>query len=185
VVAVVRMARTPRNDTALSTDAGQPSRRRWVLVMAAVLTPITLGALATALLYATRAQPVATRPAAVAAASDVAGRDGSVVVLEPRTTAQVRVPLGTSVEVVLLPGLGEAVESANADILTATANPPCHLTAICGFPGAHAWTFRTTRTGLGYLKIVFGFRVCQQDGACTVTPYVFKPIAVYGRPQSS
>ena len=77
---------------------------------------------------------MATRPPAVAAASDVAGRDGSVVVLEPRTTAQVRVPLGTSVEVVLLPGLGEAVESANADILTATANPPCHLTAICGIP---------------------------------------------------
>jgi hypothetical protein len=156
-----------------------------MMVMAAVLTPITLGALITVVLYTTRAQPVLTRSAAVAAPTDVAGRDGSVLVLEPRTTAQVRVPLGTNVEVVLLPGLGEAVESANADILTATANPPCHLTAICGFPGAHAWTFRTTRTGLGYLKIVFGFRVCQEDGACTITPYVFKPIAVYARPQSS
>jgi hypothetical protein len=182
VVAVVRMARTPRNDKALSSDAGQASRRRWVLVIAAVLT---LGALVTVVLYATRGQPVVTRPAAVAAASDVAGRDGSVLVLQPKTTAQVRVPLGTSVEVVLLPGLGETVESANADILTATANPPCHLTAICGFPGALAWTFRTTRTGLGYLKIVFGFRICHEDGACTITPYVFKPIAVYSRPQSS
>lgn len=185
MVAVVRMARAPRNDKALSADAGQASRRRWVLVIAAVLTPITLGALVTVVLYATRAQPVVTRPAAVAVASDVAGRDGSTLVLQPKTTAQVRVPLGTSVEVVLLPGLGETVESANADILTATANPPCHLRAICGFPGAKAWTFRTTRTGLGYLKIVFGFRVCQEDGACTITPYVFKPIAVYARPQSS
>lgn len=182
MVAVVRMARTPRNDKALSSDAGKASRRRWVLVIAAVLT---LGALVTVVLYATRAQPVVTRPAAVAAASDVAGRDGSVLVLQPKTTAQVRVPLGTSVEVVLLPGLGETVESANADILTATTNPPCHLTAICGFPGALVWTFRTTRTGLGYLKIVFGFRICQEDGACTITPYVFKPIAVYSRPQSS
>jgi hypothetical protein len=179
------MARTPRNDTALSTGAGRASGRRWVVVMAAVLTPITLGALVTVVLYATRAQPVVTRSAAVAAASDVAGRDGSVLVLQPKTTAEVRVPLGTSVEVVLLPGLGEAVESVNADILTATANSPCHLTAICGFPGALAWTFRATRTGLGYLKIVFGFRVCQEDGACTITPYVFKPIAVYARPQSS
>jgi hypothetical protein len=38
---------------------------------------------------------------------------------------------------------------------------------------------------VGYLKIIFGFRVCNQDGACTITPYVFKPIAVYSRPQAS
>jgi hypothetical protein len=121
----------------------------------------------------------------VEAVSDVQGRDGSVLVLQPKTTEQVRLPLGSSVEVVLLPGLGETVESANIDILTATANPPCHLRAICGFPGAQLWTFRAIHAGVGYLKIIFGFRVCQEDGACTITPYVFKPIAVSARPQAS
>jgi hypothetical protein len=182
---MVSMALTPRHDQALSAGERPVATRRWLLVAAAVLSPITLGALITVVLYATRTQPVVPRPAAVVATSDIKGRDGSVLVLRPLTTAQVRVPLGTTVEVVLLPGYGETVESANADVLTATANPPCHLRALCGFPGAHAWTFRATHAGVGYLKIIFGFRVCQEDGACTVTPYVFKPIAVYSRPQAS
>ncbi|MFI5286158.1 MAG: hypothetical protein ACHQ4F_07550 [Candidatus Dormibacteria bacterium] len=184
MVNVVGMARTPRNDQELSDSKGVASRR-WLLVAAAMLIPIVLGALITVVLYATRPKPVVVRSLAVAAASDIKGRDGEVLVLQPKTTEQVRVPLGTSVEVVLLPGIGETVESANLDILTATPNPPCHLTAICGFPGAQIWTFRTIHAGVGYLKIIFGFRVCQEDGACTVTPYVFKPIAVYSRPQSS
>ena len=125
------------------------------------------------------------QPGAVVATSDVKGRDGLVLVLQPKTTEQVRVPLGTSVEVVLLPGYGESIESVNAGILIATATPPCHLTAICGFPGAHAWTFRAIHAGVGYLEIIFGFRVCHDKVGCTITPYVFKPIAVYSRPQAS
>lgn len=178
------MARIPRNDRALSAADPAIATRRWLLIVAAMLAPIALGALITVVLYATRAQPVVARPAS-AAASDIKGRDGSVLVLQPKTTEQVRVPLGTSIEIVLLPGFGETVEPANPDILTATANPPCHLKAICGFPGAHAWTFRAIHAGVGYLKIIFGFRVCQEDGACTTTPYVFKPIAVYSRPQAT
>jgi hypothetical protein len=185
VVNVVVMARASRNDQALSTGDRPVASRRWLLVIAAVLTPITLGALISFVVYATRPHPVVPRPGAVVATSDIKGRDGLVLVLQPKTTEQVRVPLGTNVEVVLLPGYGENVESANAGILIATANPPCHLTAICGFPGAHAWTFRAIHAGVGYLEIIFGFRVCDQGGACTITPYVFKPIAVYSRPQTS
>ncbi len=180
---MVVMARPSRNDEALSPAAGPVATRRWLVVVAAVLAPIALGALITVVLFATRAQPVVARPAASEPAGDIQQHDGALLIVQPKTTAQVRLPLGTSVEIVLLPGLGETVESANPDILTATASPPCHLTAICGFPGAQVWTFRAIHAGVGYLKIIFGFRVCQQDG-CTTTPYVFKPIAVYSRPQA-
>lgn len=179
------MAHTPRNDASLTGESRPASTRRWLLTTAAVLVPIALGALVTLVLYATRPQPVLVRTPAVAAVTDLQGRDGSVLVIQPRTTGQVRVPLGTSVEVVLLPGLGETIDSANAGILVKTDNPPCHLTTLCGFPGAEAWTFRTLHAGVGYLKIIFGFRTCDQDGACTVTPYVFKPISVYSAPRSS
>ena len=181
MVNVVVMARAPRNAEALSPVAAPVATRRWLLVAAAVLGPIVLGALITVVLYATRAQPVVARPVS-APAGDVEQHDGSLLMLLPKTSEPVRLPLGASVEIVLLPGLGENVESANPDILTATSNPPCRLTAICGFPGAHAWTFRAIHAGVGYLKIIFGVRVCQQDG-CTITPYVFKPIAVYAKPQ--
>ena len=180
MVDVVGMARTPRDDQTLSAGERQTSRRRWLLIIAAVLVPVALGALMTVVLYAVRPKPAVTRagPAEVAVVGDLKGREGSVLVVQPRTTDQIRVSLGTTVEVVLLPGLGETVESASAGILTATTDPPCHLTAICGFPGAQAWAFRAVHAGLGYLKITFGFRVCQEDGACTYTPHVFKPIAV-------
>lgn len=179
------MARASRDDSTLTAESRPASTLRWLLITAAVLVPIALGALITVVLYVTRPQPVVTRAPAVSAVSDLQGRDGSVLVIEPRTTGQVRVALGTSVEVVLLPGPGETVNSATAAILMKTANPPCHLKELCGFPGAEVWTFRTLHAGVGYLKIIFGFRICDQDGACTVTPYVFKPIAVYSARQSS
>jgi hypothetical protein len=181
---MVVMAHTPRNDQALSTADRAIATRRWLLVVAAVLTPIALGALATIVLYATRAHPVVARPVPVAA-SDVKGLDGSVLVLQPKTTAQVRVPLGMTVEVVLRPGYGQDIVSKNTSILAATTNPPCHVTSLCGFPGAHIWTFRAVHAGVGYLEIIFGFTVCQSNGMCTITPYVYKPIAVYSRPQAS
>ena len=179
------MAHTSRNDPTLNRESRPASTGRSLLITAAVLIPIALGAVVTLGLYVTRPQPVLVRAPAVAAVADLQGHDGSVLVIQPRTTGQVRVPLGTSVEVVLLPGLGETIDSANTGILVKTANPPCHLTALCGFPGAEVWTFRTLHPGLGYLKIIFGFRTCDQDGACTVTPYVFKPIAVYSAARST
>ena len=183
MVYVVVMARASRNDEALSPAVAAVATRRWLLVAAAVLAPIVLGALITVVLYVTRAQPVVARPVS-APAGDVEQHDGSLLIVLPKTSEQVRLPLGTSIEIVLTPGLGETVETANPDILTATANPPCRLKAICGFPGARVWTFRAIHAGVGYLRIIFGVRICQQDG-CTTTPYVFKPIAVYARPQAT
>ena len=179
------MARTSRDDSTLTGGSRPASPLRWLLITAAVLIPIALGAVITVVLYVTRPQPVVIRPTVVPVVSDLQGRDGSILVIQPRTTAQVRVPLGTTVEVVLLPGLGETVESESAGILVKTADPPCHLKQLCGFPGAEVWSFQTLRTGVGYLQIIFGFRTCQESGACIVTPYVFKPIAVYSPPRSS
>lgn len=184
MVHVLGMAQSSRVDQAVSRDRAPIATRRWGLVLIAVLVPMVLGAMATVVLYATRPNPVMA-PASTVATSDVIGLDGSVLVVQPRSTASVRVPLGVDVEVVLQPGLGEAVESENAAVLAATANPPCHFSALCGPPGAQIWTFRAIHDGLAYLKISFGVHLCRADGFCTITPLVFKPIAVYSRAQAS
>ncbi len=187
MVDVVGMARTPGNNEALSGVSRPGVTRRWLIVVAVVLIPITLGALATVLLYVTRPKPAPTQhSASVASAnSDIKGYDGSVLVLQPETAAQVRIPLGLTIEVVLQPNVGQDIVSLQTDVLTPTATPRCHVKALCGFPGAHIWTFRAVGDGVGYLKIVFGFTVCPKKGFCTITPYVYKPIAVYSRSQAS
>jgi len=76
------------------------------------------------------------------------------------------VPLGTTVEVVLLPGLGETVESASARHPREnrrSSMPPEANSADS--PRAEVWSFQTLHAGLGYLRSCFGFRVCQEDGA--------------------
>ena len=187
MVDVVGMARTSGNDETLSGVSRTGVTRRWLLVIAVVLVPITLGAFATVLLYVTRPQPAPTpHSASVASAnSDIKGYDGSVLVLQPETTAQVRIPIGLTVEVVLQPNVGQDIVSLQTNVLTPTPNPPCHVKALCGFPGAHIWTFRAVGKGVSYLKITFGFTVCPKKDFCTITPYVYKPIAVYSRPQAS
>jgi hypothetical protein len=179
------MAYTTRNDEALSASTRPLATRRWLLVIAAVLAPIALGAVATLALYVTRHQPAVPRPTAIVPASDIKGYDGSVLVLQPFTTAQVRVPLGITLEVVLHPNVGQAIQSLNSNILVQTSNPPCHIKALCGFPGAEIWAFRAIDGGVGYLRIIFGLSVCQANHQCTRTPLAYKPIAVYSRPQSS
>ena len=176
------MARTPRTDAALSVAARLIALRRWLLVGAAVLAPVVLGALATVALYATRAQPAAPP---VVGSSDEEALEGSILVLLPRTTDQVRVPLGSTIEVVLWPGVKEKIVSEDADILSATSNPPCHIRALCGFPGASIWTFHALRAGVVDLRIVFDLMICQPDGVCSITPYIYKPIAVYSPPEPS
>lgn len=187
MVDVVGMARTPGKHEALSGVSRAGVTRRWLLVIAVVLIPITLGAFATVLLYVTRPQPAPTQhSASVASAnSDIKGYDGSVLVLQPETAAQVRIPLGLTIEVVLEPNVGQDIVSLQTNVLTPTANPPCHVKSLCGFPGAHIWTFRAVGVGVGHLKIIFGINVCPTKGFCTITPYVYKPIVVYSRPQAS
>ena len=186
MVNVVSMANTSRiDDETLTAETRPIATRRWLFVLAAVLTPLVLGALATVVLYATRAQPVIA-PSTGAQAADIKGLDGSVLVLQPETAAQVQVPLGTIVEVVLQPGLGEQVVSDDSAILVATPTPACHTPKLCAFPGAHAWTFKAIQGGVAYLRIAFGIHVCRANGVfCTVTPLVLKPIAVFTRPQAS
>jgi hypothetical protein len=178
------MASAPRSDEALSTGANPSAARRWLLVVGAVVVPIALGALVTVVLYATRAKPVVPRPTLVVA-TDVRGLDGSVIVLQPKTTAQVKIALGSTIEIVLASYPGETVVSQDPGTLSPIPNPTCDLTALCGFPGAQRYTFQAIHGGVGYLEIVFGFHVCYTNGECTTTPYVYKPIAVYTRPQSS
>jgi hypothetical protein len=180
------MASAPRSDEALSAGANPLAARRWLLVVVAVVVPIALGALATVVLYATRAKPVAHRPTLVSA-SDVKGLDGSVLVVQPNTTAQVKIALGSTIEIVLTSYPGETVVSEDTLRLSPVPNPVCDATAkaLCGFPGAQRYTFQAIQGGVGYLEIVYGFHVCYSNGDCTTTPYVYKPIAVYTRPQRS
>jgi hypothetical protein len=178
------MASSPRSDEALSARAQPIAARRWLLVAMAVIVPIVLGALATVVLYATRAKPVVARPEVIHA-SDVKGLDGSVLVLQPQTTAQVKIALGSTIEVVLHSYVGETVVSEDPLTLNPVPNPPCDLTALCGFPGAQRYSFQAIQGGVGYLEIVFGIHVCLTNGECTTTAFVYKPIAVYTRPQAS
>jgi hypothetical protein len=184
VVGVFSMASAPRSDEALNAGAKPIAARRWLLVAIAFLAPIALGAIATILLYATRPKPVVARPTVVSA-SDVKGFDGSVLVLQPQTTAQVRIALGSTIEIVLHSFPGEAVVSHDPLTLSPIPNPRCDRPALCGFPGAQRYSFQAIHGGVGYLEIVFGFHVCYTNGECTTTPYVDKPVAVYTRPQAS
>jgi hypothetical protein len=178
------MASTPRSDEALSAGARPLAARRWLLIAVAVLAPIMLGALATVVLYAKRAKPVVVGPQLIHA-SDVKGLDGSVLVLQPETAAPVKIALGSTIEVVLTSFIGETVVSEDPLTLSPIASPPCGLPALCGFAGAQRYTFKAIQGGVGYLEIVFGIHVCYTNDDCTTTPFVYKPIAVYTRPQSS
>jgi hypothetical protein len=178
------MASAPRSDEALTPGAKPLAARRGLLVAVAVLAPILLGALATIVLYATRAQPVVPRPTVVSE-SDVKSLDGSVLVVQPETTAQVRIALGSTIEIVLHSYPGEIVVSQEPLTLHPVPNPPCGLPALCAFPGAQRYSFQAVQRGVGYLEIIFGMHVCLTNGECTTTPYVYKPIAVYSRPQAS
>ncbi len=153
-----------------------PPSRRWQLIAALVLIPITVGALATLMLAVSQPRPAAARPTAVAA-SDTEILDGSVFILQPRTSNLVKIPLGRVLEIVLPFGLGQDVTSEDPAVLVATTNPPCHAAMVCGLATAHIWSFRATHTGLAHLKIVLGVYVCGPV-LCTITPVVLKPISV-------
>jgi hypothetical protein len=171
------------------TDDERPSARRRLFVVAAyVLIPITLGALATVVLYATRppAPPAAPVSTAVPAASDTEITDGNILILQPATTNQVKIPLGQEFEIVLQTGPGQTVVSDTPDILIpVTPNPPCHIFTLCGIYGSETWTFSAVHKGVGYLKISFGRHCSLTTGACdSIHTVLLKPFAVYARPQA-
>ncbi|MGA7988160.1 MAG: hypothetical protein WCB51_07160 [Candidatus Dormiibacterota bacterium] len=172
----------------MSADGRPSARRRLFVVSAYVLIPITLGAVATVILYATRPAPPPAAPisTAVPAASDTEITDGSILILQPETTNQVKIPLGQEFEIVLQTGPGQAVVSDTPGILVpVTPNPPCHIFSLCGTPGTDAWTFHAAQKGVGYLKISFGRHCSLTTGACdSIHIVLLKPFAVYGRPQA-
>lgn len=171
---------SPANRTPeLIAPTPPPSPRRWLLVAATVLIPVTVGALATLALYASQPRPATGRPPTVAHA-DTEILDGSVFILQPRTAALVRIPLGDVLEIVLPFGLGQDVVSDDSGVLAATTNPPCHAATLCGLATSHIWSFRAIHTGVARLKIVLGVYLCGPV-RCTITPVVLKPISVFPR----
>ena len=106
MVLLVGMARAERADDEALSAAPRPTPRSWLVAAAAVLVPVTLGALATVVLYATHPAPPPLPPPATPALapSDDTINDGGTIIIEPGTTNQVTVVLGAVVEIVLQTG---------------------------------------------------------------------------------
>jgi hypothetical protein len=190
VVVLVGMADTARHDDSpLSADAPLPMR--WVVIGAAVLIPVIVGALATVVLYATRPtpRPAPAAPTTVpvaAALADTQIADGKLLVIEPATTNRIDVPLGQVVEIVLQAGPGQTVVSNTPAILTPlTPIPPCRIVWLCGAPGAVSWAFEAAHAGVAYLTISFGRHCSPTSGLCDNLRFVLlKPFGVYPRSQA-
>jgi len=156
-----------------------------------VLVPVTLGAVATLALYATRANSPAPK-ATESRASDELVHDGSILIIQPRTTARVAIPVGQVIEIVLQTGAGQAVSANNPAILAAIATPPCHIFTLCGIPGVQTWAFRAAAPGTTALTITFGAgleRLCGPNAtACRTqtfgTSTLIKPVTVSASPAS-
>jgi len=187
----------------MSLEQGPSRARRWLLVCAVVLVPVTIGAVATVALYATRAtpaQPVSSVPGStgpdtslpLSTGPDTLVRDGSVLIIQPRSTERVGVPVGQVIEIVLQSGFGQTVSSGNPAILASIPTPACHIFTMCGIPGVQAWAFRAIAPGDTDLAITFGatvITVCQRDSAVCATrspshSILIKPVTVSGPPGS-
>jgi len=184
------MAFTARtDDQALSAGEQGPDARRWLTIGASVLIPVTLGAIATLVLYATHPTPVipttALSPAPVAA--DTRITDGALLIIQPATSEQIKIPLGQEFEIILQTGPGQKVTSNDTAVLAiVTPNPPCHVVTLCGVADGGEWTFKAVGRGVGYLTISFGRSCPPPSGACSSAHTgLVKPFAVYTRPQTS
>ena len=186
MVLLVGMARTERSDDQALSAEPRPTPRRWLVVAAAVLLPVTLGALATVVLYATHPAPPPLPPLATPAfaPSDVTVTDGGTIIIEPGTTNQVTVALGTVVEIIVLTGPGHTVMSEVPGILVPMLSPPCDVPTVCGLPGTKTWTFRAVHAGVTYLKISFGRRCTAITGCDSIHTVLLKPVSVYAQPQA-
>jgi hypothetical protein len=177
------------SDDGAHEGASHPSAaRRALLVTAAVLTPIALGALATLVLYATRANPAAAAPHS-SAVTDTELHDGQILIIQPRNANTITIPIGQIVEIIMETGAGQSVESDNLTTLAPIINPPCHIFPICELPGADTWTFQAVNAGLVHLRITFGAFACPPAKPCPQTAKspasLNKPVAIYARPQNT
>jgi hypothetical protein len=189
VVLLVGMAHTERaDDETLNAEPRRSALRRW-MIAAIVMVPVTLGSLATVVLYATHPAPPPSPPVPTPApaAIDVTTHDGATIIIQPGTTNQIRVALGSVVEIVLQTGPGQMVMSEAPGVFVPTPNPPCNpdLKDICGLPGTQAWTFTAAHAGVTYLKISFGRHCSATTGDCdSIHTVLLKPFSVYSRPQA-
>ena len=186
------MAYTERSDDdpALSLVARTARRRRLLLVCAAAFVPVTIGAIATVALYVTRPNPPAPK-APIDTAPDTLVRDGSILIIQPRSPEAVKITVGQVVEIVLQSGPGQTVTAGDLAILAAAPTPPCHIFTLCGIPGVETWTFRALAPGATDLMITFGSLqyTCGIDAApCTPAPpkhsVLIKPVTVSGPTRS-
>jgi hypothetical protein len=191
VVVLVGMADTTRRDDPPLSIETRPPVARWLVIGAAVLMPVTVGALATVVLYATRpispAAPTApTTVPAAAAIADTTIADGKVLVIQPATTNRIDIPVGQLVEIVLQAGPGQRVVSNTPSILMqVTPNPPCQIVTLCEAPGAASWTFEAAHAGVAYLTISYGRHCSPTSGLCDNLRFVLlKPFGVYPRSQA-
>jgi hypothetical protein len=191
VVVLVGMADSARRDDSPLSIETRPPIARWLVIGAAVLIPVTVGALATLVLYATRPTPdaaptISTTVPVAAAIADTTIADGKLLVIQPATTNRIDVPVGQVVEIVLQAGPGQKVVSNTPAILRpVTPNPPCQIVTLCEAPGAASWTFEAAHAGVTYLTISFGRHCSPTTGLCDNLHFVLlKPFGVYARSQA-
>lgn len=162
----------------LSEGRSSAQRRGWLLITSIVVIPIAIGVLVSTVLYTTRAIPPSPAPLPSPSATDTFVRNGPVLLLEPATSAPVSVLANQEVEIVLNTGVGQTVSTLNPYVLDGVANPPCHLTAVCGVTGAKSWTFLAVRPGVTHLHVIFGTGDCPQRASCPRVLELFIPITV-------
>src|ERR1700733_8862336 len=165
-------------ERALSDDQTSVARRRRLAVTSVVAIPIAIGVLVSIVLYSVRATPPVPPALPTPSAVDAFVRDGQVLLIEPATSAPVSVLPGQMIEVVLNTGVGQKVSALDPSVLESVANPPCHLTSVCGVKGAAAWTFLARRNGITQLHVIFGTGNCPQRASCPLVLQLLVPITV-------
>lgn len=149
-----------------------------MVITSIVVIPIAIGALISIALYATRVTPPVPAPLPSPSATDAFVRDGQVLLLEPATSTPVSVLLGQEIEVVLNTGVGQTVSTLDPLVLASIANPPCHVTPVCGVKGAASWTFVGSRPGTSNLHVIFGTGDCPQRASCPRVLQLLIPVTV-------
>lgn len=161
---------------------GKPSarRRRTLVITIIVVIPIAIGVLVSTVLYSTRVTPPPAAPLPSPTAMDAFVRDGQVLLFEPATSAPVSMLTGQEIEIVLNTGVGQTVLTLDPSVLEPVANPLCHLTPICGVPGAGSWTFMALHSGTAQVHVTFGTGDCPQRASCPRVLQLLIPIRVTG-----
>jgi hypothetical protein len=163
------------------SDGKPPARlRRTLVITIIVVIPIAIGVVVSTVLYSTRVTPPPAAPLPSPTAMDAFVPDGQVLLFEPATSAPVSMLTGQELEIVLNTGVGQTVSTLDPSVLEPVANPLCHLTLICGVPGAGSWTFTALHAGTAQVHVIFGTGDCPQRASCPRVLQLLIPIRVTG-----